>query len=59
MSCGTGHRCGSDPALLWLWYRLTAAAAFIQPLAWGPPNAAEVALKILKLKLKLKKGSLD
>ena len=32
MGCGVGHRCSSDPALLWLWYRL-AAAALIQPLA--------------------------
>ena len=33
MSCGGGHRCGSDPPLLWLWGRL-AATALIQPLAW-------------------------
>ena len=26
MSCGVGGRCGSDPQLLWLWYRLVAAA---------------------------------
>ena len=26
MSCGVGHRHGSDPALLWLWYRLGAVA---------------------------------
>ena len=25
MSCGVGHRCGSDLALLWLWCRLAAA----------------------------------
>ena len=31
-SCGIGHRCGSDPVLMWLWHRLTAAAQ-IQPLA--------------------------
>ena len=31
MSGGVGHRCGSDLALLWLWYRL-AAIAPIQPL---------------------------
>ena len=26
MSCGVGvgHRCGSDPVLLWLWHRLVA-----------------------------------
>ena len=44
MSCGVGHRRGSDSALLWLWRRL-AAAAPIQPLAWEPPHAAGVALK--------------
>ena len=26
MSYGVGHRHGLDPALLWLWHRLTAAA---------------------------------
>ena len=36
-----------DPALLWLWCRL-AAAAPIQPLAWEPPHAVGVALKINK-----------
>ena len=36
MSCGVGRRHGSDPALLWLWYRL-AAAVPIQPLAWELP----------------------
>ena len=44
MSCGVGCRLGSAPALLWLWYRLTATAP-IQPLAWEPPYAAGVALK--------------
>ena len=33
MSCGVGHRCCSDPALLWLWHR-PAGVALIQPLAW-------------------------
>ena len=33
MSCGVGHRCSSDPALLWLWHR-PAAAAPTRPLAW-------------------------
>ena len=41
---GTGHRCRSDPVLLWLWHRL-AAVAPIQPLASEPPYAADVALK--------------
>ena len=44
MSCGVGHRCGSDLALLWLWCR-QAAVAPIQPLAWEPPYAAGMALK--------------
>ena len=26
VNCGVGHRCGSDLALLWLWYRSAAAA---------------------------------
>ena len=42
MSCGVGHRCGSDPMLLWLWCK-PAATAPIQPLAWEPPNAMGVA----------------
>ena len=44
MSCGVGHRRGSDPRLLWLWCRL-AAAALIKPLAWEPPYAVGMALK--------------
>ena len=44
MSCGVGCRWSSDPALLWLWYRL-AAVAPIWPLAWEPPYAVGVALK--------------
>ena len=36
--------CGSDPALLWLWYRL-AAIALIRPLAWELPYAMRMALK--------------
>ena len=36
LSCGVGHRHGSDLALLWLWCRLEAAA-LIRPLAWEPP----------------------
>ena len=35
MSCGVGHRRGSDLVLLWLWHR-PAAAALIRPLAWEP-----------------------
>ena len=44
MSCGVGHRHGSDLLLLWLWCRL-AAVAPILPLAWEPPYATGVALK--------------
>ena len=47
MSCGVGHRCGSDPVLLWLWYR-PAAVAPIRPLAWELPNATSAALKSKK-----------
>ena len=44
MSCGVGHRCGSDSELLWLWCRL-AAVVLIRLLAWELPYAACVALK--------------
>ena len=37
--CGVGRRHGLDSTLLWLWYRL-AAAASIRPLAWEPPYAS-------------------
>ena len=50
MSCGVGHRHGSDLVLLWLWCRL-AAAAPIGPLAWEPPYAAGTALKRPKKKI--------
>ena len=49
VSCGVGHRCGWDLALLWLWCRL-AAEALIQPLAWELPYAASAALKSKKKK---------
>ena len=44
MSCGVGHRLGSDPALLWLWHRPVAIAP-IWPFAWEPPYVAGAALK--------------
>ena len=44
MSCGVGHRRGSDPVLLWLWWRLEAIA-LIQPVAWEPPYAVGAALE--------------
>ena len=37
-----GRRHGLDPALLWLWCRLVAAAS-IGPLAWEPPYVAGAA----------------
>ena len=49
MSCGVGRRLSSDPALLWLWYRL-AVTAPIGPLAWEPPYAVGVVLKRQKEK---------
>ena len=51
MSCGVGHRRGSDLALLWLWGR-PAAVALIRPLAWEPPYAASAALEKDKKKKK-------
>ena len=44
MSCGIGHRHGSDPAFLWLWCRL-AVVTVIRLLAWEPRDAAGAALK--------------
>ena len=45
MSCGVGQRCGSEPALLWLWHRPEAVVAPIGPLAWELPYASGAALK--------------
>ena len=53
MSCGVGHRRGSDPVLLWLWLR-PAAAAPIQPLAWELPYTLYAAVAALKRKKKKK-----
>ena len=47
MSCSILHRCGLNPALLWLWCRPTAAAP-IRPLAWELPYASGAALKSKK-----------
>ena len=52
VSCGVGHGCGSDLALLW--YRL-AAPAPVGPLAWELPYAMGAALKKAKKKKKLKR----
>ena len=46
VSCGVGHRHGSDLVLLWLW-RWPAATAPIRPLAWELPYAG-VALEKAK-----------
>ena len=54
MSCGVGHRRGSDPALLWVWCRL-AATALIRPLAWELPYAVGTSLKS-KTKTKTEKN---
>ena len=53
MSCGIGHRCGSDPELLWLWRR-PASTALNRPLPWELPYAAGAALKRQKTKKKKK-----
>ena len=52
MSCGVGHRSGSDLVLLRLWRR-PAAVALIIPLAWEPPHTMGVALKKIKDKKNL------
>ena len=44
MNFSVGHRCGLDPALLWLWCGL-AAAAPIRLLAWESPYAAGTVLE--------------
>ena len=43
VSCGVGHRLGSDLVLLWLWHR-PAAVALMRPLAWEPPYTVGMAL---------------
>ena len=52
VSCGTGHRHSSDPALLWLWRRPVATAPS-GPLAWKLPYAAGAALNNNKKKTKV------
>jgi len=54
VSCGVGHRCSSDPALLWLWSR-PVAVAHIPPLAWELPYAMGVALKKKRRKIEVRK----
>ena len=54
MSCGVGHRHGSDLAWLWLWL-WPAAVTPGRPLDWELPYAASAALKSQKKKKKKKK----
>ena len=56
MTCGIGHRCSSDPALLWLWCS-PATAVLIRPLDWEPPYAMGVALETKKRKERKKNCS--
>ena len=49
-----GHRCGSDPTLLWLWCK-PEAIPLIQPLAWEPPYEVGAALEKTKKKKRKKK----
>ena len=58
MSCGVGHRRGSDLVLLWLWHR-PVAAALIGPLAWEPPYATGAALKSKKRKKEKNENQVD
>ena len=54
MNCGVGHRCCSDPELLWLRCR-PVGTALIRPLAWELPYAEVVALKKKKKKIKIQR----
>ena len=47
MSCGVGHKHGSDPTLLWLCRRPVATAP-IRTLAWEPPYAVGLAQEMTK-----------
>ena len=53
MSCGIGHGCGLDLALLWPWCR-PAATIPIRPLAWELPHAVGASLKSQKKEKKKK-----
>ena len=48
VSWGIGHRCSSDPELLWPWRRPVAAAP-IRPLAWEPPRKGKKTKKKKKI----------
>ena len=53
MSCGVGHRCGSESTLLWLWHRPEATVP-IGLLVQKPPYAAGATLRRQKGKKKKK-----
>ena len=55
---GVGRRHSSDPALLWLWNRL-AAAAPIRLLAWEPQNAESATVKRPEKKKKSRLTTLE
>ena len=54
MTCGVGHRHGSDLVWLWLWHR-PAVVAPIRPLARASPHAVGAAPKRKIQKTKKKK----
>ena len=54
MSCDVGRKSGSDPALLWLWYR-PAAVALNRPLAWEYAAGAALKIKEKKKEKQIKK----
>ena len=51
MSCGVGHSCGLDLALLW---HRPAATTPIRPLSWEAPHATDAAPEKTKKKKKKK-----
>ena len=55
MTCGIGHKLGSDPTLLWLRCKL-AAAVLIGHLNWELPYAAGAAQKRKKKERKIKES---
>ena len=57
MSCGVGHRCGSDPPLLWPWRR-PVAKALIRSIARKPPYVVGAALEKAKRPKKKAKSQL-
>ena len=58
MSCGVGHRWGSNLAWLWLWSR-PEAISLIPPLAWEPPHTMGAALKRQTLQKQTKNKKLN